>query len=341
MNMFFGGRLKGMPPKLVSDDGRNIVIRPLAYVAETDLERWAAHRQFPIIPCTLCGSQDNLQRVQIKQMLREWERQLPRPHRQHVHRDGQHRALAPDGPEPLPVRDAPSHGRRRCRAATGLRRRDEACGTPAARCRARRDPAAGDRASLTSLRRRHSARCALAAGLRCRGLRLLAGCAALNTPDAATCRATAHWPAERKPGSYAFERLPSQQAQPAAAATRSRPRRAPALEAGRLQRRPPTAASADVWCRSARASRGTDYGYYDDPFWWRGGLWLRPRRRPLAGCGSGFGHRLPRRPRYEREVALLIRDRKSGQPLYETRASNDGRLAGDRSRCCRRCSRRR
>jgi tRNA 2-thiocytidine biosynthesis protein TtcA len=77
MNMFFNGRLKGMPPKLVSDDGRHVVIRPLAYVAETDLERWAAHRQFPIIPCTLCGSQDNLQRVQVRRMLREWERQYP------------------------------------------------------------------------------------------------------------------------------------------------------------------------------------------------------------------------------------------------------------------------
>jgi tRNA 2-thiocytidine biosynthesis protein TtcA len=77
MNMFFGSRLKGMPPKLVSDDGKNIVIRPLAYVAEPDLERWAEHRQFPIIPCTLCGSQDNLQRVQMKKMLREWERQQP------------------------------------------------------------------------------------------------------------------------------------------------------------------------------------------------------------------------------------------------------------------------
>jgi tRNA 2-thiocytidine biosynthesis protein TtcA len=77
MNMFFGSRMKGMPPKLVSDDGKNIVIRPLAYVAETDLERWSAHREFPIIPCTLCGSQDNLQRVQIKQMLRDWDRRFP------------------------------------------------------------------------------------------------------------------------------------------------------------------------------------------------------------------------------------------------------------------------
>jgi tRNA 2-thiocytidine biosynthesis protein TtcA len=66
-----------MPPKLVSDDGRHVVIRPLAYVAETDLERYAEQRRFPIIPCTLCGSQDNLQRVQVKQMLREWERRWP------------------------------------------------------------------------------------------------------------------------------------------------------------------------------------------------------------------------------------------------------------------------
>jgi tRNA 2-thiocytidine biosynthesis protein TtcA len=77
MNMFFGGRMKGMPPKLVSDDGKHIVIRPLAHVPEADLERWARHRRFPIIPCTLCGNQENLQRVQIRQMLRDWERQYP------------------------------------------------------------------------------------------------------------------------------------------------------------------------------------------------------------------------------------------------------------------------
>jgi tRNA 2-thiocytidine biosynthesis protein TtcA len=77
MNMFFGSRMKGMPAKLVSDDGRNVVIRPLAYVAEQDLVRWAEHREFPIIPCTLCGSQDNLQRVQIKQMIRDWDKQYP------------------------------------------------------------------------------------------------------------------------------------------------------------------------------------------------------------------------------------------------------------------------
>jgi tRNA 2-thiocytidine biosynthesis protein TtcA len=77
LNMFFGGKLKGMPPKLQSDDGRNVVIRPLAYVAEKDLIRWAEHRQFPIIPCTLCGSQENLQRKQVAAMLREWEKKHP------------------------------------------------------------------------------------------------------------------------------------------------------------------------------------------------------------------------------------------------------------------------
>ena len=77
LNMFFGGKLKGMPPKLVSDDGGHIVIRPLANVAEKDLSRWAAYRQFPIIPCSLCGSQENLQRQQIAHMLREWEKAYP------------------------------------------------------------------------------------------------------------------------------------------------------------------------------------------------------------------------------------------------------------------------
>ena len=77
LNLFHGGKLKAMAPKLRSDDGRHIVIRPLAYVAETDLERWAVQRQYPIIPCTLCGNQDNLQRVQIRSMVREWERQYP------------------------------------------------------------------------------------------------------------------------------------------------------------------------------------------------------------------------------------------------------------------------
>jgi tRNA 2-thiocytidine biosynthesis protein TtcA len=77
LNMFFGAKLKGMPAKLVSDDGRHVVIRPLAYVPEKDLSRWAEVRQFPIIPCTLCGSQENLQRKQVGKLLREWEHKYP------------------------------------------------------------------------------------------------------------------------------------------------------------------------------------------------------------------------------------------------------------------------
>ena len=77
LNLFHGSTLKTMPPKLLSDDGRNLVIRPLAYCREADIARWAEHRAFPIIPCDLCGSQDNLERQVIKRMLAEWERTHP------------------------------------------------------------------------------------------------------------------------------------------------------------------------------------------------------------------------------------------------------------------------
>jgi len=77
LNMFYGGKLKGMPPKLRSDDGKHIVIRPMAYVPEKLLERYAADMNFPIIPCDLCGSQPNLQRQVMKEMLRDWEKKHP------------------------------------------------------------------------------------------------------------------------------------------------------------------------------------------------------------------------------------------------------------------------
>ena len=77
LNLFFAAKLKAMPPKLVSDDGRHIVIRPLAYCQEKDLIEWARVREFPIIPCNLCGSQPNLQRQQVGEMLRDWDRRFP------------------------------------------------------------------------------------------------------------------------------------------------------------------------------------------------------------------------------------------------------------------------
>jgi tRNA 2-thiocytidine biosynthesis protein TtcA len=77
LNLFFGGKLKAMPPKLLSEDGRHVVIRPLAYVPEREIERYARARQFPIIPCRLCGSQENLQRLAVKRMLADWELEYP------------------------------------------------------------------------------------------------------------------------------------------------------------------------------------------------------------------------------------------------------------------------
>ena len=77
LNLFYAGKLKAMPPKLVSDDGRHVVIRPLAYVPESDLVAFAELKRFPIIPCTLCGSQDNLQRQVVGAMLKEWQKRFP------------------------------------------------------------------------------------------------------------------------------------------------------------------------------------------------------------------------------------------------------------------------
>jgi tRNA 2-thiocytidine biosynthesis protein TtcA len=77
LNIFYGGRLKAMPPKLLADDQRNIIIRPMAFCREADITRYAQYKQFPIIPCNLCGSQENLQRQNIKQMLQQWDEEFP------------------------------------------------------------------------------------------------------------------------------------------------------------------------------------------------------------------------------------------------------------------------
>ena len=77
LNLFFHAKISGMPPKLLSDDGKHVVIRPLAYVREEDITAYAAHKAFPIIPCNLCGSQENLQRKQVKKMMDAWERETP------------------------------------------------------------------------------------------------------------------------------------------------------------------------------------------------------------------------------------------------------------------------
>ena len=117
LNLFFGGKLKTMPPKLVSDDGRHIVIRPLAYVRERDLARYAAAQAFPIIPCNLCGSQENLQRRQVGEMLREWERKVSGPRRVDLQCDEQRGRHASARPE---------------RCGTSARYARPACRTPAA-----------------------------------------------------------------------------------------------------------------------------------------------------------------------------------------------------------------
>lgn len=145
----------------------------------------------------------------------------------------------------------------------------------------------------------------------------LAGCASLNSLTSEVSSYT-QWPADRKPGSYAFERLPSQQTRPQQQLLLEDSAR-PALEAAGFTPAADASASEYIVALGARVSATEQY--YDDPFWWRGGIYAHRFSRPWPYYGIGFG--IPSTT-YEREVALLIRDRKSGQPLYETRASNDG-----------------
>lgn len=145
----------------------------------------------------------------------------------------------------------------------------------------------------------------------------LAGCASLNSLTSEVSSYT-QWPADRKPGSYAFERLPSQQTRPQQQQLLEDSAR-PALEAAGFTPAADASASEYIVALGARVSATEQY--YDDPFWWRGGIYAHRFSRPWPYYGIGFG--IPSTT-YEREVALLIRDRKSGQPLYESRASNDG-----------------
>ena len=152
----------------------------------------------------------------------------------------------------------------------------------------------------------------------------LAGCAGLNTLDSVV-HSYGQWPAGRAPGTYAFERLPSQQARPERQEMLEATAR-PALEAAGF-RPVATGATPEVTVQVGGRVTRTDRAPWDDPLWWRGGFgyW---RHGPWTGPYWGAGMHTDS-PRYEREVALLIRDRASGQPLYETRASSDGLTRGD------------
>jgi hypothetical protein len=149
----------------------------------------------------------------------------------------------------------------------------------------------------------------------------LAGCTSLNNLTSEVS-SFSQWPADRKPGSYAFERLPSQQTRPEQQQLLEDSARL-ALEAAGFAPAAEAKDSEYVVQLGARVS-ATEY-YYDDPFWWRGGLYHYRFNRPWPYRYNSFGvgFSFPS-TNFEREVAVLIRDRKSGQPLYETRASNDG-----------------
>lgn len=171
---------------------------------------------------------------------------------------------------------------------------------------------------MTKPRRRTMLAAAMAAAL---AATLLAGCAALNTMPA-EISTWGDWPADRKPGRYAFDRLPSQAAQPEAAARLEDAARA-ALEAAGFSAAAP-GDKPDVLVQVAARNSRADLDIWADPLWWRGG-WLPGRRvwvEPL------WWPDLHARTRYEREVALLLRDAESGKPLYEARASNEGANAG-------------
>ncbi len=147
---------------------------------------------------------------------------------------------------------------------------------------------------------------------------LLGGCAALNRLDS-DVSSYSRWPADRKPASYAFERLPSQEAR-AESQQKLEDAARGAIEAAGFSAAA-DAQSAEYIVQLGARVNANDRSLYDEPFWWRGGLFYGRYGRGFWGPGFGASFTAPT---YEREVAVLIRDRKSGQPLYEARASNDG-----------------
>ena len=158
-------------------------------------------------------------------------------------------------------------------------------------------------------------------------LAALSACAGMNVIES-DVSTYSQWPADRKPSTFAFERLPSQQARPQEQAQLEATARPALATAGFIEAADPKDAdiTVQVGVRISRADR-----YYDDPFWWRGGpmFYSRWGPRPYWGPGWGPGAAFAYdSPRYDREVAVLIRDRKSNQPLYEARASNDGLTSG-------------
>lgn len=151
----------------------------------------------------------------------------------------------------------------------------------------------------------------------------LTGCAALNNLTSEVS-SFSQWPAERKPGSYAFERLPSQQARPEQQQLLEDSARR-ALEIAGFTPAGDRKSAEYVVQLGARVDASERYYYYDDPLWWRGGLYYSRWGRPYWRSGLGFGYPFGAPSvQYEREVAVLIRDRQSAQPLFEARASNDG-----------------
>ena len=337
LNMFFGGKLKGMPPKLVSDDGRHIVIRPMAQVAEKDLVRWAAHRQFPIIPCTLCGSQANLQRKQVARMLQDWEKQHPGPHREHVHRVTKCRAFAPDGRNAARLQGSEGDRRGQRRRRQGLRHR---------RIRGARGPAGAAGRTLRRLTRTARRWCGvhrpaaparhidqgdptMKARLYCLLLLVLAlsGCSGMRIVDSDVRAYTTG------PGAS-----PCRPPTASNGCRRSRPCRSSAPRS-RTWCRPNWTRSA---CAATTPRRNTACSFdlrmhrdprspWDDPRIRRGFLpGLPGRDAPRRGLP------LPARrssrmdmPWYRREVSLLMRRLSDGVLVFETRASSDGYWSDD------------